>query len=97
MTSDYERGFEECRRQCLAYAQERTVSKSVLRPALGAIDDAFGSEMASEHEWFSKGRVSSAKKIAEDIAAMKCPDQDGGDEPDLGGEFPGDAFQCGQQ
>ncbi len=45
--TDYERGFEEARRQCLAFAEERMKSNSVIADALPAIDDAAGTNMAT--------------------------------------------------
>lgn len=70
--TDYKRGFEDCRKQCLALAEDRMVSKSILAPVLDVLDDFGGTDMATEHEWFGKGRISAAARIAADIRAMTC-------------------------
>ena len=91
--TEYQRGFEAARRQCLAFAEDRMVTKSVLAGVLPEVDKITGSDIAREHEWFCKGRVSAAERIAADIRAIELSVPD----PQPPGGVPTDSFQCGQQ
>ena len=77
----YGRGWREARELCLAIAEKRTQGRSVLKGALPVIDAATGSDMATEHEWFVKGRHSAATNIAEDIRSLHVGDVKKGEYP----------------
>lgn len=71
MTTDYERGFEDAKALALAVAEKRLDGKSVLKNVLPVLDDLSGEDWTTEHQWFCKGRRSSAQNIVDEIKQIR--------------------------